>query len=88
MNKKEMQWFGIKKKSFYNTYGRSINVSTGLIFGLLIDKTLFYLTKGLSIFIPPFAALLLSKGTVLCSIKFEKEFNPIVEKLLSHVTQR
>ena len=67
-----------------NYYGRAINISIGLILGIIIDKLLFIITKGLSIFFPPFAALLMTKGPVLYSIRFEKNFPKIIEKFLSH----
>jgi len=85
MNQKDLQWFGIKNKSYYNTYGRCINISTGLILGLLIDKGLFILTKGLSLLIPPFAIILMSKGHMITSIRFERTFNGIIEKFISHL---
>lgn len=84
MNDKELKWFGIKKKSYYNQYGRCINFSTGLLLGIAIDKLLFIYTYGFSIFIPPFAFMLMSKGHVLFSIRFERTFNKYVEKVLSH----
>lgn len=77
---------GLPKRTYYNQYGRSINVSTGLILGLIIDKSLFILTKGLSVFIPPFAALLLTKGKQLFTIRFERTFPKIIEKFISHFT--
>ena len=86
MNQKEMQWFGIEKKSYYNQYGRCINVSTGLILGLLIDKALLYITKGLSVVIPPVSVLLISKGTLLFKIRFDKKFNKFTEKyIIAHL---
>lgn len=86
MNQKEMQWFGIEKKSYYNQYGTCINVSTGLILGLFIDKTLFYITKGLSVLIPPFSVMLLNKGFILTKIRFEKQFHPLIEKyIITHL---
>ena len=67
------------------SYGRCVNISYGLIIGLVIDKCLFYVTKGLSIIFPPFAALLMGKGKVLFTLRFEKTFNGVFEKLLSHI---
>lgn len=82
MNQKELKWFGIKKRTFYNEYGRSINVSTGLILGLFLDKLLFYLTKGLSVLIPPLSVFLITKGKVLFRIRFERKFNKFIEKFI------
>ena len=76
-----------KKRTYYNTYGRSINLSIGLILGLLIDKVLFILTKGLSVVIPPFSVLLMNKGLVLYSIRFEKDFGKF-EFLIKHFTKK
>ena len=86
MNQKEMQWFGIRRKSYYNQYGRCINVSYGLILGLLLDKLLLYLSKGLSVVFPPFAVLLLNRGPKLFSIRFERKFNKNIERFISHLT--
>lgn len=69
-----------------SNYGRCINFSIGLIIGLIIDKVLFYITKGLSMFFPPFAVILMSKGKVLFTLRFEKKFNNMIEKFLSHIT--
>ena len=70
------------------TYGRCINFSYGLIIGLILDKVLFYVTKGLSVFFPPFAVLFMGKGKVLFTCRFEKTFNGVFEKLLSHITTK
>jgi len=70
-------------KSF--KYGRCINFSYGLIFGLIIDKGLFFLSKGLSVFFPPFAMFLMGKGKVLFTLRFDKTFNGLFEKVLSHI---
>jgi hypothetical protein len=71
------------KKHTYK-YGRCVNVSTGLILGLLIDKILFVLTKGISVVIPPFAAMLMCKGKLLFRIRFDKKFGKIGEIIISH----
>ena len=68
-----------------NNYGRCINISYGLIIGLVLDKSLFYITKGLSVFFPPFAALLMGKGKILFTLRFEKTFNGVFERVLSHI---
>ena len=83
--KKNQQTIELPKRTYYNQYGRCINVSTGLILGLFIDKSLFILTKGLSVFIPPFAVMLLTKGKKLFSIRFEITFPKIIEKFISHL---
>lgn len=71
-----------------NSYGRCINFSYGLIAGLILDKSLFIVTKGLSVFFPPFAMLLMGKGKVLFTLRFEKTFNGVFERLLSHITTK
>ena len=71
-----------------SSYGRCINFSYGLILGLIIDKCLFYVTKGLSVFFPPFAVLFMGKGRVLFTMRFEKTFNGVFERLLSHITTK
>ena len=83
-----LEWFGIKNKSFYNQYGRCVNVSYGLLGGLVIDKVLFIVTKGLSSFIPPFAVMLMGRGKVLFNIRFEKKFNRTIERFLSHIVTK
>ena len=83
-------WVGTipSNRNGVSNYGRCINFSYGLIFGLIIDKALFYITKGLSVFLPPFAVLLMGKGKILFSLRFEKTFNGVFEKLLSHITTK
>ena len=91
MNNKEMKWFGIKAKPMNlacEEYGRVINLSVGLLIGLAIDKSLLYVSKGLSVFIPPFAIMLMSKGKILHTIRFDKTFSKPVEKLLSHFIRK
>ena len=80
-------WYGTipSNRNNVSIYGRCINVSYGLIIGLIIDKSLFYVTKGLSVFFPPFAMLLMGKGKVLFTLRFEKTFNGVFEKLLNHI---
>ena len=85
MNQKELDWYGIKKRTYYNQYGRAINFSYGLIIGLFLDKILFYITKGLSFLIPPLSVLLMNKGKVIYTLRFEKTFNNYIEKFLSHI---
>ncbi len=87
MNAKEYKFFRINPNRFNrprNAYGRCINFSLGLIAGLLIDKCLFIVTKGFSVFIPPFAVMLMSKGKVLYSLRFDREFHPLIERFLKH----
>ena len=85
--KKQDFWNFIPKRSYYSTYGRCINVTTGLIWGLFIDKGLFILSKGFSMFIPPFALMLISKGRKLFTIRFERKFPKMIEKFLAHFIQ-
>lgn len=68
----------------YDKYGRVIKISIGLLMGLVIDKVLFYVSKGLSIFLPPFAVMLMNKGRVLKEIRFERNFSSLTNKLLDH----
>lgn len=70
------------------TYGRAINVSTGLILGLLIDKMLLWKTQGASSLFPPVSVLLMTKGTTLGTIRFDRKFNKYVEKFLSHMVTK
>ena len=42
-------------------------------------------TQGLSVFFPPFAVLFMGKGRVLFTVRFEKTFNGVFEKLLNHI---
>jgi hypothetical protein len=72
-----------RNKSF-KSYGKAIKVTLGLIIGLVIDKTLFIVSKGLSVFIPPFAVMLINKGLVLKEIRFEKDLG-ILNKLVDHI---
>lgn len=72
-----------RNKSF-KSYGKAIKLSLGLIIGLCIDKALFIITKGLSVFIPPFAVMLMNKGLVLKEIRFEKDLG-IFNKLIDHI---
>ena len=90
MNQKELEWFGINKskRTYYKQYGNCINLSTGLIIGVIIDKVLIYLTKGLSIFIPPFAVMLMTKGKVLKQIRFEKQFPKPIQYFLNHFIEK
>lgn len=67
------------------SYGRCINFSYGLIIGLLLDKSLFYLTKGLSVLFPPFAIMLMGKGKVLFTLRFERKYNKLIERFLNHI---
>ena len=85
--KKKKDFWNFPKRSYYSTYGRCINVTTGLIWGLFIDKGLFILSKGLSVFIPPFAVLLINKGRKLFTIRFERKFSKMIERFLGHLTQ-
>ena len=82
------EWLGIPNRTYYNKYGRSIIVSIGLLVGLGIDKSLFILTKGASVIIPPFSVLLMSKGKVLFTVRFEKKYSKITEHLLKHLCKR
>lgn len=73
----------IENKTYYNQYGRVIPLSIGLFLGLVIDKVLLYITKGLSVCLPPFAALLMNKGYTFKEIRFEKDFGSL-EFLVGH----
>lgn len=78
--------FNLPKRTYYNEYGRCINISLGLILGIFLDKVLFYITKGVSTLFPPLSVILLNKGKVLYKIRFEKTFHPLIEKfLISHL---
>jgi hypothetical protein len=81
------EWLGIPDRTYYTNYGRCIRVTSGLFVGLIIDKSLFILTKGASIVIPPFSALLIARGKVLFSVRFERKFGKIGEYLLKHITK-
>lgn len=74
----------LKRNNTFKRYGKAIKLSLGLIIGLGIDKALFIVTKGLSIFIPPFAVMLMNKGLVLKEIRFEKDLG-LFNKLIDHI---
>jgi len=92
MNKSDYKFFGINPNRYNRikgSYGRCIDVSIGLILGLLLDKALFIFSKGLSVLIPPMAVLLMTKGKSLFKIRFEKDFHPLLERFfISHITRK
>lgn len=67
-------------------YGRCIHISIGLLVGLIIDKALLYITKGASTLLPPVSVLLMSRGRTLYNLRFERRFNPLIERLIRHLT--
>lgn len=81
-----------EKHSKYDSYGRCINLSAGMLIGALIDKTIFICLpkayKFVSMIIPPFAVSLATKGKLLKQIRFEKTFSKPLEILLSHFVQK
>lgn len=79
--------FGVQNRTYYNQYGRVIPLSISLIAGLFIDKVLFYITKGLSVFIPPFSVMLMNKGYCFKEIRFEKDFGKF-EFLIKHFVRK
>jgi len=74
----------LNRNNTLNKYGKAIKLSLGLIVGLCIDKVLFYITKGLSIFIPPFSVMLMNKGFIIKEIRFEKDFG-MFNRLVDHI---
>jgi ABC-type sugar transport system permease subunit len=72
------------RRQYTNRYNKVIRVSVGLIIGLIIDKVLFFKSKGLSVFIPPFAVMLMSKGYVFKEIEFQKDFG-FFNKFVNHL---
>lgn len=82
-------WSFLGSKSNYKIerYGRVITLSVGLLAGLVIDKFLFYVTRGLSVFIPPFAVMLMKRGWVIWEFRFEKNFG-CLEFLVKHFIRK
>lgn len=60
-----------------NRYGKCIRLSFGLVIGLIIDKILIVISKGISVIIPPFAVMLMKKGFVIKEFRFEKDFGKL-----------
>ena len=79
--------FSCRKRTFYKQYGRVIPVSVGLLIGFAIDKALFILTKGISLVIPPFSAMLLGRGYCFKLIRVDDDYGKF-EFIVKHFVRK